>query len=267
MVEENQVAEQQTENPSEPTQQQEVNWRESLPDDLRDDPSLKSIQDVSGLAKSFIHAQKMVGADKIPVPTEHASKEDWDAVYSKLGRPATPDDYKVEGEATEIIADFKPLAHELGLNNQQVEKLVNFYNDKQTVATEAAQVDMQQAQAETEATLRKEYGRAYDTKIKSALRVAQNVFSKEELDKTTFSDGTRMGDNPMFIKAMMKISDMISEDRPINNPQNNVMTPDEARSKMESMMADGSPYWNKSHPNHAKAVEDVMQLREIAHGN
>ena len=32
-------------------------------------------------------------------------------------------------------------------------------------------------------------------------------------------------------------------------------------------MADGSPYWNKSHPNHAKAVEDVMQLREIAHGN
>ena len=91
MAEENQVAEEQTSNPSEPVTQ-EVNWKESLPDDLRDNPSLKSIQDVPGLAKSFIHAQKMVGADKIPVPTEHATKEDWDAVYSKLGRPATPDD-------------------------------------------------------------------------------------------------------------------------------------------------------------------------------
>ena len=64
MAEENQVAEEQTSNPSEPVTQ-EVNWKESLPDDLRDNPSLKSIQDVPGLAKSFIHAQKMVGADFI----------------------------------------------------------------------------------------------------------------------------------------------------------------------------------------------------------
>ena len=116
MVEENQVADQQTDNPSEPTQQQEVNWRESLPDDLRDDPSLKSIQDVPGLAKSFIHAQKMVGADKIPVPTEHATKEDWDAVYSKLGRPATPDDYKVEGEATDTEAAAPAEEEEVDVN-------------------------------------------------------------------------------------------------------------------------------------------------------
>ena len=73
MVEENQVADQQTDNPSEPTQQ-EVNWRESLPEDLKEDPSLKSIQDVPGLAKSFIHAQKMVEwvPDTMTVVRKHA---------------------------------------------------------------------------------------------------------------------------------------------------------------------------------------------------
>jgi hypothetical protein len=264
MAEENQVAEPQ-QTPSEPVT--EVNWKESLPDDLREDPSLKSIQDVPGLAKSYIHAQKMVGADKIPVPTEHATQEDWNAVYEKLGRPDSPEGYQIEGEATEIINEFKPIAHQLGLNNNQVTKLVEFYNAQQETATNNAQVDLQQYQAESEAAMRKELGRAYDTKMKSASRVAQNIFTKDQLDKTKLSDGSRLGDNPMFLKAMIKVSDMISEDRPISNPQEMILTPDQAREKMDAAMAPGSPYWDKTHPNHAKAVEDVMNLREMVHGN
>ena len=66
---------------------------------------------------------------------------------------------------------------------------------------------------------------------------------------------------------MIKVSDMISEDRPISNPQEMILTPDQAREKMDAAMAPGSPYWDKTHPNHAKAVEDVMNLREMVHGN
>ena len=44
MAEENQVAEQQVQ--SEPVEQTTVNWRDSLPDDLKEDPSLKTIQDI-----------------------------------------------------------------------------------------------------------------------------------------------------------------------------------------------------------------------------
>ena len=62
-------------------------WRASLSDDIRHDPSLASIQDVNGLAKSFIHGQKMVGADKVVLPKEDASPEEMNEFYNRLGRP------------------------------------------------------------------------------------------------------------------------------------------------------------------------------------
>jgi hypothetical protein len=36
----------------------------------------------------------MIGSDKIPVPNKYATDEDWQAVYSKLGRPESPDAYE-----------------------------------------------------------------------------------------------------------------------------------------------------------------------------
>ncbi len=71
-------------------------WRTSLPDDLKNEPSLKLINDVSGLAKSYVSAQKLVGADKIPVPSKHATEEDWKNVYHKLGLPQDVKDYDVK---------------------------------------------------------------------------------------------------------------------------------------------------------------------------
>ena len=36
------------------------NWRDSLPDDIKDHQSLQNIADVGALAKTMIHAQSMV---------------------------------------------------------------------------------------------------------------------------------------------------------------------------------------------------------------
>ena len=59
-----------------------VDWKASLEDGVKNDPSLADIQDVSGLAKSYIHAQKMVGADKVALPKENASEEELNTFYS-----------------------------------------------------------------------------------------------------------------------------------------------------------------------------------------
>lgn len=264
MVEENQVAEQQPINPSEPTK---INWRDQLPEDLKNDPSMKSIIDIPGLAKSYVNAQKFIGADKIAVPTEHATPEDiqqfQEQVYSKMGRPATADEYTIEGEASDMITNFKPLAHELGLNNNQVSKLVSFYNEAQEQASTNASVDIETQRLETETLLRKEYGKAYDQKLSSAMRLAQNVFSKEQLDSIVLADGSSLGNNPDLIKGFVKLAGMVGEDAPINTPQDNVFTPDEAQRKIDAYMVPGSPYWDKNHPNHDRAVQDVYELRQM----
>jgi hypothetical protein len=262
MAEENQVAEQQTQ--SEPVEQTTVNWRDSLPEDLKEDPSLKTIQDIPGLAKSYIHSQKMVGKDKIVLPNEHATKEDWDDVFNKLGRPASAEEYKIEGEASELINNFKPVAHTLGLNNTQVQELVNFYNQAQEQAGNDLLIDAEAHRAEAEAALRKEFGRAFQNKVGSAMRLAQTVFTKEQLDNTKLADGSTLGNNVDLIKGFAKLADQLGEDRPLPNPQANILTPDAAREKIATYMEPGSPYWNKSHPNHQKAIDDVLNLREIA---
>ena len=71
--------------------QETTDWKSGLSEDIRADKSLENIKDISGLAKSYIHAQKMVGADKIPVPNKYATEDDWNAVYEKLGRPKSAD--------------------------------------------------------------------------------------------------------------------------------------------------------------------------------
>ena len=39
-------------------------WKASLPEDLRSHPSIENMPDVASLAKSMVHAQSMVGADR-----------------------------------------------------------------------------------------------------------------------------------------------------------------------------------------------------------
>ena len=40
-------------------------WLDSIDEALKTEPSLSDIKDVNSLAKSYVHAQKMIGADKI----------------------------------------------------------------------------------------------------------------------------------------------------------------------------------------------------------
>ena len=73
------------------TPKENTDWKASLSDEIRNEKSLENISDIESLAKSFVHAQKLVGADKIPVPNKFATEDDWNKVYEKLGRPKSAD--------------------------------------------------------------------------------------------------------------------------------------------------------------------------------
>ena len=65
-------------------------WRNAVDEGLRGDASLADITDINGMVKSYIHGQKMVGADKIVIPGEDASDDERGAFFTKLGRPDEP---------------------------------------------------------------------------------------------------------------------------------------------------------------------------------
>ncbi len=64
-----------------------ADWRSGLPEDIRNDPSLADIKDVGAMAKSYINGQKLIGKNRISLPGEGATDEEWSAFHSQLGRP------------------------------------------------------------------------------------------------------------------------------------------------------------------------------------
>ena len=135
------VEEQQTEN--------KVDFKSLIPDEYKEDKALANFQDMNQFVKSYLHANKMVGLDKIPVPNKFATEEDWQEVFKRLGAPKTPDDYKYSFKEDEVdpkqLKAFNETAHRLGLLPKQAEALVKYYNDLNKGQSE--QLEAQAAEA------------------------------------------------------------------------------------------------------------------------
>ena len=245
-----------------------VTFLDSLPEDIRGEPSLKNFTNSADLAKSYIHAQRMVGLDKIPVPGKHTTEEDWNVIYDRLGRPQDPNEYSFENLSFEAddpgLAEFKKTAHAAGLNPTQAQKIMEFYNNYAQQVQETSQAQEQAVRQEAESQLRQEYGLAFDKKLKQA----DNVFSKffpNEMKDIKLSNGNLLGNDPSFIKALASLADNFSEDT-MTGENDLTMTPDDAQREIEKLTAPGTPYWDKKHPGHQAAVNEVFQLQNMKHG-
>ena len=123
---------------AEETLPETADWRAGLPEALRDHSALKPIRDIGGLAKSFVAAQELVGADKIAIPGDDAPAEKWDAFYARLGRPERAEDYVLDAPdglpdgvdySDATAGRFKAWAHEAGLTPRQAQQLHGAFVD------------------------------------------------------------------------------------------------------------------------------------------
>jgi hypothetical protein len=261
-----------TVNNEQPTTQTEPSFIDSLPEDIRGESSLQNFTDAGQLAKSYIHAQRMVGADKMPVPTKNFTDDDWKETFTKLGVPSSPDKYEVnynlqEGANDQPVKDFISHAHTLGLLPKQLQGVLDYYGNLEQTSLDNAQKDQELNRVNNETALRKEFGLAYDKKLNQANDVFKNFFA-EELAEVKLQDGTSIGNHPGFIKALATMSEKFSEDT-ISAGQESaggLLTPQEAQKEVSKIMGDlKHPYWIKEHPNHDAAVKEVADLNNMIH--
>ena len=249
--------------PTPNTPETNVDWRTTLPDDIAGDKSLENIKDVGSLAKSYIHAQKLVGADKIPVPNKYATEKDWDEVYKRLGRPETADGYKfdVKDVNQDGLKSFATQAHKMGLLPHQANEMVKWYQENVNAENSAKDQVAETARTEATANLKKEFGLAFDQKLKAASSLAKQYVDASVLD-APMADGSKLGDNPAIIKAFANLAEKMGEDQFVNSSGPVFMTPKQIDKQIGDLTAPGSAYWDKNHPNHDHAVEEVLALRE-----
>ena len=254
------------------TQQEEpkvINFKELIPEEYKEEKSLQNFSTMDDFVKSYLSAQKLVGANKVAIPNKMATDEDWDEVYKKLGRPATPEDYKYSFGEDEINQDqlktFNETAHRIGLLPKQAERIIKFYNEMNEQQSADQTKVFEQKQTEAMTNLKKEFGPTYNKRLDQAKKLATETLGSEMLNNTILQDGSRLGDNVSVIKAFSMLADKLSEDEIIKGGTGYV-TASEIEKEISELTEEGSPYWNKTHPNHKKAVDQVFKLREQLNG-
>jgi hypothetical protein len=247
-------------------------WKEAISEEFREDPNIAKFTELDALAKSYINATRMIGQDKVAIPNENSTDDQWQEVYGKLGRPESPDKYKLEANSDVVSLDegaiksFAENAHQLGLNNKQAQGILEFYKNSMEGSAQQARIDTETAQANAEAELRKEWGSNYENNIKKAGSVAKANMNAEILD-LQLQDGTRLGDHPEVIKGFANIANLLSEDKLVGTESESVDKGTDYEAEISKIVNDrDGPYWNKAHPDHDKVVQQVFTLRTMNNG-
>ena len=276
MSEENQVADAPVETgqaASEATT--EFNFRDHIDETIRDDPSLSTYKDINGMAKSLINAQKMVGADKVAIPGKYTTPEEMDSFYSKIGRPDTADGYELS--SNEVIGEegvtfFRELAHKNGLTQTQAENILTEYGGYLDTVGEKTEDQIEQIRVGIEKDLQNEWGDQYEKNIGYSNEVVSFFSSDDDaITEMKLADGTRIGDNPMIIEMFSNIGQFIAEKigEDSFSGRDNVpgMAMEEVQQELNSIMAPGTPYWDKQHPDHNRVVQRALQLNGMLTGD
>ena len=249
---------------------QEINFKDLIPDNFKEDKSLNNFNNMEDLLKSYKHAQSLVGADKIPVPNKHATEEDWNEVFKRLGAPEKPEDYKYDFKDQEMdsqqVSEFNKTAHKLGLLPKQAEGLIKYYNEMNGNKAASEEDAAAQGQLATETELKKEFGPQFAKRLDQAKKLAVNSLGSDFLENTFLKDGSRLGDNLNVIKAFSQLADKLSEDEIIKGDGSEYMTAKDLEKEINELTQEGSAYWSKTHPNHKKSVDEVLKLRELLNG-
>ena len=247
-------------------------WKEAIPEELRNDPNISKFTELEALAKSYVNATRMIGQDKVAVPNNNSTEDQWNEVYDKLGRPESADKYKLEVKSDVVpldesaIKQFAENAHQLGLNNKQAQGILEFYKNSMEGSAQQSKIDTETAQANAEQELRKEWGSNYEANIKKAGSVAKANMNPEILDME-LKDGTRLGDHPAIIKGFANIANLMSEDKLVSTESENVSQGTDYEAEISKIVNDrDGPYWNKAHPDHDKVVQQVFTLRTMMNG-
>jgi hypothetical protein len=263
--------------PTEATTPEPANsdWRDAISEDIRHDPSLHAIKDVSNLAKSYVHAQRMVGRDKIALPGESGTPEEWSDFDARSGRPTEAANYDLnasipaglesENDAG-VLEGFKDAAHAAGLRNNQAQAVLDYYYNMSGGMMEERTQMLEQARTDSENELRREYGRAYDERMGFA-KDALAQFGSDDLAEMELSDGSKVGNNPHFAKMLANIGlfirEKIGEDSLEGDKRlQNMMTPQDAHDQRLELQRPGGPYWDKNHPQHKDFVQRALALAE-----
>ena len=258
-------------------------WRDQLPDDIKDNGVLDDVSSIDQMATMIVNARKLQST-QISVPSADTSPEkkkeflddlqtkvpelvyvgegaDMSNIYDRMGRPKEATGYEL-GEIPDPLKDnmakLAEKAHGAGVTNAQMkaitETIVGDFNEN----VDSVNLNLDESKAE----LKKEYGEAYDSKVKLA-----SEFAKQAGFDATLVDAIGAGEFGLGnMKALDKVMEGFESPGPrIGDVEGDQefghLTPAQAREQLDAMLNDkGHAYWDAGNPGHDDAVKKSVEL-------
>ena len=274
MTEESTPVEESAEEVSEEVSSDTSSFLDSVEDQYRNDPSVSKFNSVNDLAKEHVNLQSLLGRKGVIIPTEDDGVEAWQRYRKDIGIPDDAASYTKTGfdrpqDAQwdeQFETSMTEAAHKLNLSDVQLSGLLNAYSQQMNESLEgiskSAEVNFENAQA----SLRKDWGSAYEAKLNVGINALDQITGGEPsaLASIALADGSPLGNNPNFIKAMSEVGQAFQERGLVNGESGNTsaMSPSEAQQKLGEIMADESKskilFSQEYHP----AKESLIKERE-----
>ena len=248
--------------------------------DVREAVAAKKYAHPGVLAKSYVELERTVASrddsKMIRIPDENAYPKDWDAVYTKLGRPVDANGYKDvkwgENADPRLVQFASNLAFKLGLSPKAAESIMasEWNTFQQTLAADVAKTTSQaneQALAELQTAWKGDFdgNRARGLQVLKALEGAG--FSDQDMAAVEKVAGIAP-----VIKLLATIGKLTGEGNLMDaaggsptDPAN--MTQEQAKGEIQKRIADTAfqkTYMGTTEPGHKEAVALMEQLYKKA---
>lgn len=241
------------------------NWHKLAPEgyeELRDDETLPRLKSFWDLGKSYRHVRKQVPLDKIAIPNEHSTDDDWKEWYKAGGRPneakeynlTKPDDMDDGLWNQDFVNSFQEIAHKQGFNAKQVSNLMNWFLEVEKTAREAQTQAEEMEVREIEEAVYKEWGAAKPEKIRMGNLAVEKASEGDIEYKERLLD--KINRDVDLIKFAAILGGKFIE---AGAPMPTTPTPGDIEKRIAQEMAKPS-YMDKSHPEHKHQVDLVAQL-------
>jgi hypothetical protein len=262
-------------------------WKEALPEAIRNAPVIKDSTSVESMAEQLVNAQKLIG-DSIRIPgaeagadavkefTEkllgvdgvvktpgaEAKPEEVAAFYNKLGRPEKPDGYTVKAvEGDSQFEQIRATVHKLGLSDKQ---FADYYAERagfvKNLQTEGTAQMVKWADQ-----LKEKYGTGYEEVVSRAGDILEKLAEPELMEQLKT---TGLINSPALVNMMSKLADELDDDTVSSLFKGKAPAPVQhkgtAQAQVDEIMANKEhAYHDRLAPTHMEAVEQVQRLYKV----
>lgn len=265
-------------------------WKESLPEQMRELPFISKSESMDEAINHIKNAADTMG-NSLRMPSESASDDErkefskrvldkmpelmpipdpddedqYNEVLTRLGKPKDPDSYKLPDVEDfdwpeDTLKELRDRASETGMTQRQFAQ----YAKKLGTAIRDGNVQAQQKLEEQQATLKKEWGDAFEQRQKQLAQYLETTEAPESL-KQAVKDGKADPATMKWLHAMVKAQGgegAEAADQGGADPTATRLSPDEAQAEIQEIL-NNPDYFAAGSPRQKVLMKRMQELQKF----